>query len=302
VRTFALVALAFVVSTGALGCKKRRPPFGAAAGTVTTTGASVGKAKEPPLQVAPTPTWKESVLTFAELPKARGSFSIDKLEGQVTFSGLPEETRVMLGDQTHIAGPGGIVLFKFDLSAAIAKLSPRDAFDYQFKFDPKTTIDLVFSPTAKLSVALPPQSISYALAGLFKGARDVPVALGDGPPRGQHSVLLMGTLTPEALGPAKTIGQIDWIAVGEKQPARLGKVCDGYKRVGDKASDAKTYRLQMVDEKVTVYDVRTSAPVDTREFKAKEQCPMMAFNGAVASYVPADDQKAWLRDLRAKRR
>ena len=101
-----------------------------------------------------------------------------------------------------------------------------------------------------------------------------------------------------------TLEEVDWVAVADKQPARTGKLCDGYKKIGDRSKDGteRAYQLQIIDEKVTVYDVKTSTAVDTKEFKAKNTCPSMVFSGAASSYVSSDDEKAWLRELRTKRK
>jgi hypothetical protein len=293
VKKLVLVGLLLVSTTS---CKKVLKPL-------RRLDPETKAAQAQALATAPTPVWKEHEVTFAELPKARGSFGIQGTGYNVSFASLPAGTKITLNGQTSIADSGGYAVMKVPLDERIAKLSPKDAFDFRFKLDPQAKIDLEFSPTAKLTLDLPSQSVSYALSELYKKAADTPVALGEDKPVANHSVLLVSSLTPESLGPAKTVAEIDWVALSTKQAPRPGKVCTGYKKIGDKGAkdpSEKAYALQMIDEKVTVYEVKTSKAVDSKDFKAKDQCPSMTFGDKATSYVASDEVKAWLRELRAK--
>jgi hypothetical protein len=296
-KHYLLIAALLLATTG---CKKllKKSSKGSSSGASGPSQPSVASGRTTP----PTPTWKESEVTFLELPSARGSVRLKGTDLAIQFSGLPKETKLTVDGQTSTADASGFIATKLDISSRLAKLAPKDAFDFRFKLAPETKIDLDFGPTAKLTLDVPSISVSFALTDLYKAAPDAPITLGDEKPPAQHTVLLMAS-SVEPLGPAKSLGEVDWVAVQTKLPAREGKSCGGYKKTTDGGSQSeRAYTLQMIDEKLTVYEVKTGVQVATKDFKAKNECPMLVFNGIASSYASNEEKKVWLRELRTSKK
>lgn len=247
---------------------------------------------------APVAEWKDSQVSFKGT-KAKGSVLMRGTSYDVSFSDLPANAKVTVGGKSASANSSGYVAQKVDVTERLAALAPKDAFDSSYAFDPQTKAEVEFSPTAKVMLDLPARPAAFGLSDLFKKAADTPVPFVTSQPAGSHTVVLT-SIPAEVLGPAKTLKEVDWVAVSENLPPRKGKTCSGYKK--DKG-DTRTssYQLEMVDQRLSVYEVATSKLVEAKDFKASETCPMMTFNGAAKSYPPAADPKRWLRELRAKK-
>lgn len=289
-RASTALLVALVALSGAAGCKKPR-----ASSRTTATVTS-----------PPTLVWKDMSIEMKELPGARGDVFLAKtLAYQVSFSGLPEGTTLAVGGgEVRSAGVGGMVESSVDLADAVAALPPAQALDYTFHVDPKATATLTFPGGVMSSFAMPPTSVSFSITDGLKACSDTPMTFGkkDAAQPSEHTIVYLGT-SAEVLGPAKTMADVDWVALEQPSGTRNGKKCSGYKKTGAaKAdSDEKTYVLSMVDRKVTVYERRTSKAIASREFKAKEVCPMMSFGDEAKSYPDSEEIKAWLRTVRGQK-
>ncbi len=248
--------------------------------------------------VAPKVAVKDQEVTFSGV-STKGRVSLKDASYNLWLSDVPENAKVLLAGKTFTPGSGGIVDAKIDLSDKIATISPKEAFDTSFKFDPKFKIEVEFGPNAKVSFDAPPVPLWIGLADYYKDAADSPVALAKPSPGAEHTVVSLLSTVPEALGPAKTLKDIDWVAVGENLAPRSGKTCSGYKKTGDDKGPEKSFIVELVDRKVTVFDAATSKVIDSKEFKANNECPMMAFGGNARAYASSDEQKSWLRTLRS---
>lgn len=286
-RTVLLLSLAAALASGQLGCKKKL--FDRRTGSQAAPTAP------------PTPVWKDHEVSFREID-AKGNFHVGSTKLDVSFRSLPAGTTIATGNDRRTADASGNASLQVDLGATIAKLPPRDAFDYKFRLDPRAKVELDFGGGVKLTLDAPATSVSYGLTEMFKKAVDAPINLP--PPEtapAEHTVVLLGAGSADAIGPATTVDAIDWAATVTNLPERSGKTCSGYSKSGTKDGD-KSFVLKMVDQRVDVFDVRTSRPVSSREFKAREDCPMMAFGNAAKTYASTDEQKAWLRELRTGKR
>jgi hypothetical protein len=244
--------------------------------------------------------WKDGTLEFKELPNAHGRFSIEKsLAYDAQFDGLPEGTTLSV-DGVKV-GTGSTISWRSSMTDGIAALSPTDALDHKFKIDPKKSATLTFSTGATVTFPLPAQGPWYALGEALKGAVDRPVSFGskDSGKVLAHSVAMLVSST-EVLGPAKTMAEVDWVAIEGAATERAGKTCSGYTKSGSKGGPEKKFDLKLVDKTVSVIERTTSRVVAKREFRARNECPMMAFGGEAKSYPRTDEIKEWLRDLRSK--
>ena len=265
----------------------------------TASEADAG-ASSTPLSAPPTPQIRELDITFRET-KARVSLFLHGTSYDISFFDFPPSAKVSVGNNALTTDTTGFITAKVDLSDAIARLAPQDAFNPAFKLDPKTKLALSFGPQANLLLDAPPITTSRALIELFQKASVTPFSVGAPPKPGAHTVILIGPVTPDVLGVAKTVADIDWVALIEKQPARSGKTCSGYRRSGDPQGVASSLGLKLLVEKLSVFEVRTGKPVADKVFTAPNDCPQGGI-GELKSYVSVDEQKRWLKQLTATRR
>jgi len=295
---FALGLMVAVLGSGA-GCKRilREVAKKAKEESVRSEESAA-----PTLSAPPAVTWKDDEVSFVGL-NTKGRFFIRGTSYDIAFSDLPEGATVSANGKVEPASSSGYVSTRVDLEERIVNLPTKDAFDPKFKLDPNVVIEVVFSPTAKVTLNAPARVVAFGLSDMYKKAADTPLTfLGEEPPK-EHTIANV-ILTPEAIGPAKTLKDIDWVALGENQPPRKGKTCTGYtsSSKGKEKGPEKSYPLELIDRKVSVYEVATSKRVESKLFPADERCPMLAFSGAAKSYPSSAVEKSWLRELRTKKR
>lgn len=285
-----LVGLAFVLLLG--GCKKmlqRRDPSGADAGFTT----------EPTLESSPplTPQWRDLEVRFSAT-SAIGTFSYNATKLTASFREVAPGDSIEMGTDRATATTSRFMSAQVDMGAKLAKLRPSDAFDFKFRFNPETKVNLVLGQRP-VTIDAPPQPVAFALTSAFKKVADAPLALP--PPEKaptEHTILFIDTLNSEPIGPATTVDAIDWVAIGTKLPDRRGKPCPT-KKTGDSTGD--DVPLVLRDEHLVVFDVRTTKEVAAKDFKAPEACPSFIFTKEATSYPSKDEMKAWLRSLRTKK-
>jgi hypothetical protein len=93
------------------------------------------------------------------------------------MSDFPEKAKLIVAGKTFTPSSGGILDAKIDLSEKLSALSPKQAFDTSFKFDPKLKMEIEFGPNAKVTFDAPPVMLWIGLGDLYKSAADSPVAL-----------------------------------------------------------------------------------------------------------------------------
>ena len=93
----------------------------------------------------------------------------------------------------------------------------------------------------------------------------------------KHSVFLAAPHLPaqaaQVLGPATTVADIDWVAVLEDRGWDESATCD-YTDTGE--TYVKKLKQRRAQKTVTIYDRRTGAAVDAKEFVAAGACPEIA--------------------------
>jgi hypothetical protein len=278
---FALVA---AVSLNASVCKRK-------------SDESSQDAPPPAPTLMPSVTWTEHEGKIGETG-AKIRSNVFDLDWTISFDKLPKGSRVHVGDKEALADESGSATVKIPMAETIGALSPKDAFDHTFKVDPKLTIEISFPNAIKVATSVPPTAVNFGVAKAFETLKDKPVLFGAEPPGNpeKHTVVMATHVTPEALGPAATMRDVDWVALTDPQPERRGKMCTGYK---DK-SGAPTVSLQMemVDWIVTIYERKTAKAIEKKKFAASETCPMLAMFGKANTYPNDADIKKWLRERR----
>ncbi|MFO0551175.1 MAG: hypothetical protein U0271_22485 [Polyangiaceae bacterium] len=234
--------------------------------------------------------------------KADGEIScFGELECTLRLNKLPEDTKVKIGEVEETASSAGSVSVKFDMGDVIAKAAPTDALRYDKKVDPARNVDITFPDGVKVSEKLPSLSTNYMIESTLKKKlpNATPVLFGKeaDAPNKTHTIFLTDQLgSDDIFGPAKTMSEIDLVAVGESLPERDGnKKCSGYKANGE-TGPGRDADLYLVDKEVKLYERRTGKIVDTKKFEAKAgECPMFANGSKATEYADSREIAAWLR-------
>lgn len=282
-----VVALVTACALSSTGCnvlsKLRRGKEDAGA------GASV-------LTAPPKPQLRDDGITFdAKETKAKVYTKLDGTSFEVTFFDFPPGSKVSVGATPIALSPEGFATTKLDITPRLLQLPPKDALDAAFKLDPQVKVTLEFNPQAKLTVDLPPFPTAFPLKEYFKKMAGKPVAFGPGPKSGQHSALFLDSTKPEAFGPARALGDIDVIAIPEIQPPHAGKKCGGYKKIGETTGPDRSFELQLIDDKVSLFDLRSGKALGQKVIAAPNQCPTAALGGVAKSYAAAEDSRRWVK-------
>lgn len=293
----ALVGILAWTSLALGACRRRPPPMDDGPSQVaSTTGASV--TVDPP-KTTPKGEWTSyGSLKFTNYERGLISVMYKLDRAEVTFSGFPKGTKVMVGEKAATLEDFQHTV-TVDIGAAYGDLDAKMAFEREIVVRPKQKLTITFSNGVTFEDSLPrvPQPDTNKV---LAGATEHSVQLGDeGEKRGGlRSVAFLDTSRGEVVGPAKTLREVDWVAVRQNQAARPGKSCS-YQRTD---LQAVAYRLDMVDQTVTVHDRHTGQRVHQKTFKAREQCPTIAVGGHAESYPSYDEMKAWLRGVAAKKK
>jgi hypothetical protein len=251
-----------------------------------------------PKQKAPTPEWKGE--DEVVLGKAKGRFSVsEKLSLRLALSPVPKGTKVTSGAFEDTARSDGTqVLVDVDVSEALGKVKPDEAFNYKTKWKSGVKFVVALVGHEAVEIEAPAVAPNYGLKRALEGVKDRPVTFVNEPadaPK-EHSVVYIGTLTPKVFGPAKTVSEIDWVALHEDLPARRGKMCPGYK--DDKGGSPRTLPVEMQDREVVIFERKTAKEVARKKFEAPEKCPMFAFGDTAKSYPNERQIESWLRSQR----
>lgn len=291
-----LVAIALAVSL--LGCRKmlqKRTPQTYDAGRFTSL--EVRDAGPPTM----TPRWRDTEVSFDGVT-GTVSFSYNGTKLLASVRDAKPGDSIEIGADKATATSTRYMSAQADVGDKLVKLKPSDALDYKFRFNPEVKVNLVLNGNA-VTIDAPSQAVSYAITGAFRKVADTPLALPlpDKPPT-EHTVLFAdGVSGGEPIGPAATVDAIDWVALTTKLPDRTStKMCTGYKKAGEPGG-GDALALIMHDQKLSVYDVRHSKEIASKDFKAPDQCPSVTFTREASSYASRDDMKAWLRTLRTKK-
>jgi hypothetical protein len=323
-RTLLLtVALAFAAPSTLSGCKKPETTAEAEDEDEDSDKKSKKKKKKgsddedgekkSKKKIAKTPDGVK--LSFEKKPGTKIDVAVSEVnaKGDITCFGgldctlklekLPDGTKVKVGD---IVGESknDRVSVKFDMGDAIAKAAPGDAMKYDKTIDPERSVELEFPDGAKVTEKLPGITTKYMIESELKKqlANGTPVLFGKeaDAPQTTHTVLnLAGSLGMDnVMGPAKTMAEVDRVAVEEQLPKRPGnKKCKGYKATGE-TGPGREADLFLVDWEVKLVERRTGKVIETKKFDAPTRCPMFAQGNETTSYPDSRAVTMWLRSKR----
>jgi hypothetical protein len=299
-----LLSASVSVSVAGAGCGKRgddaddrpppRPAFpDAAPRTVPTPpGASIA--------------WRDGILgkdyTLPHLPYGSGGAMIDGDKLRIRFDKEnPNVRAVNVGGEPLVDGERLI-----DAGALLGALPVATAFaatdgDAPMTVDPDVAIEVELHDGAKVTTEVPVLPVQRANLHVFLREALVAgrgVVFGPAPTAARPSIVYWWP-TLAVVGPAKTLGEVDWIALREELPhAASTRTCGGFPRIG------RPIPLRRTQAKIVVTDVRSGARVAEQTIVAADKC------GAIAYVDPADkqlyteshvDEKqvvAWLKTLK----
>ena len=304
--------LSFAVLTSAAGCKKDAPPSeGDSSDKSGASSDSKSKKSDKPAAKTPDgvtlewskPTGSVSKLTFTKL-EAKGELSCFGGTGcAVRLEKLPEGTKVKLGAKEEVAKASALRV-EFELGDALGKATPKDALSYDRTVDPGLSLEVTFPDGAKVSGALPGVTAKYMLEQDLekKLANGTPVLFGKEPDAAPaaHTILFLGALMEDekVMGPAKTMAEIDLVAVHTALPKKSGdKKCTGYKATNEQGPGREA-DLMLVDWDVSLIERKTAKVIEKKTFEAEKRCPMFAQGNETTSYPDRREIQTWLRSKR----
>jgi hypothetical protein len=308
----ATTMLALVASMAVVGCNEAASSDVPADAKAKGGDESSSKEKEK----SPPPKTPEGVKLSFEAGKsgastkikidntqASGDIGCFSLECTVRITKLPEGTKVKVGEHEGTADARSVSV-PMDIAEAVGNGAPKDVLAYDKTLDTKVTVEITFPDGVKISGTVPPVTVKYAVEKeMQKLLNGTPVLFGkeaEAAPA-QHTIFFPGVGSQPlegVLGPAKTMKEIDWVAVEQKLPERSAdKKCSGYRATGE-TGPGKDANLFLVDSEVRLVERKTGKVLDTKKFEAKGGCPMFASGDKATQYVARDAIMAWLRTKR----
>lgn len=172
--------------------------------------------------------------------------------------------------------------------------------------DPATTVKLTFADGKSIQGPLVPFDSPWPPDGLRK-AIEQPLQFGasEPPHAGAHSILFYRDAEDSAafvFGPARTLHEVDWVAVRSKPEHRDGgRKCDGYTVLGG-GGPAESFPLEVEALTLSIRDRRSGAEITSKTFVARKECPSSITNGKALSTVYWIAQQEWALSELKKRR
>lgn len=239
--------------------------------------------------------WAESYKLTVTGSKAEATFFMtqeaDKppLELRASFSEFPRGTKVEVGGESSTVGDSGYWSTMIDVKPTIVKLSLDD-----LKAPAELGLDVSIQPEGGSAgkAHLPKQDLKGGLRAAFTKARDGGIDFGAGDaavakPRGV--AVLGGSSDLEFIGAARTLQEVDWVALAEEVKAPRGtKKCDFQKG---------PVTLELKDATVLLFDRRTGKKVEETVLHSDEECPRFAFvqDGKTSNTVDSEQVVTWAR-------
>jgi hypothetical protein len=265
------------------GCDRLSPPdktspAPGASGPVTVTWVDPGK-----LRVEGTQGEATFLLTKdADKPPLRLVFSL---------SDFPVGTKVKVGSEAGLVGASGSFSSLCDVTSVFVD---QTLDDVRGKVDLKVPITIEITGSALVTTELPKQTVKDGVRAALLRARDGGFTLGptdkaQGKPRG--AALLSGSSDVEFIGTAKTLLEVDWVAVGEEpERPRASKSCN-FKE--------GPITVELFDAKTTIVERRSGRKVAEKVILARNECPKFALidmtNRSAKRSADKDDLVAWVR-------
>jgi hypothetical protein len=281
-----------------LACKRLAQE---AARETGVTGATT--AATPPAPVGPVSlTWEQSYKVVAQGVKGEGTFFVTKdadkppLRLTASFHDFPAGTKVKIGPEQGVLSSSGFFSTMVDIKPAVIKQMLPD-----LKGPVELDLDLTLEvPGAQpVTTKLQKQDVKDGVRFALLKARDGGVSFtpDDQPaPQPRGAAVLSAYSDLEFVGNAKTLLELDWVAIAEDQ-----KEPRGTKQCQFKEGPST---LKMFDAAATIVDRRSGKVIAEQTLKASDECPMFALvdktDNSTKNSVAQKDVVAWARTELAK--
>ncbi len=257
---------------------------------------------DPSTKPTPTLTWEtpKGAATFAG-ETGRIGFDLSGPSYAASATSLPTGSTLKLGNLSTGLDTSLSAQLRVEVSEKLKALSVKDAFSTTNELDPGVNVEVVFPGNRVVRFPAPARDTRYALVRWYANAGKGPLLFAGetAAPRKEHTLfkyqeIIMGD--PVVFGPAKTVSEIDWIALPIDLPPRSGRTCAGYKKSGAGAGE-DSFVLSMRDQDITIYDRLSGKKIDSKSFPGEDRCPEMAFarGGILYSYPKEEPIVAWLK-------
>jgi len=200
-------------------------------------------------------------------------------------------TSFTVGDQT---GNDDTPLVRVKLGEQVARLTIAQVKDEQ-PVDFHLTLTVDVPRRGESTAPVPPMKVGRAVVDMMRAAAERPLKLpGDTDAPAKHTVLFAADNAWEAEidGPAKTVADIDWVAVAKRGDEKTVTSCTYTSDRGGFTVPVKGF-----DTTVVIYERRTHKVIDKMEAPAyAEECPSSATSGQYSFDAKNDYKpiKAWL--------
>ena len=257
---------------------------------------------DPPPATAPSATWTGQRLTVAGHPSWKLSVSYGvgdevavNLEGGARW---PSQTKLIAGSEERWLE--GSTVVKMNLPALYGSVAvQRTDIDAGVYFHsaggaitPEMPLRIRFSNGVEIVTTFPSgTTLGNPADAVMRYAKDKPLVFdGEKDHKGSHSIYYLDSFgSPEVVGSAKNLSDVDWLAVANSKTEKSSKTC-AYVNGG-------SLPLELETQTITVYDRRTHAVVDTKTFGPSRECPTFAFNGRALARPYLDPIHAWFHSV-----
>lgn len=251
--------------------------------------------------------WSEDNGSLALPGRAKGFLRL-RTEGPswaLEVEQFPPGTRIRLAGSEGVVTDRGWLKLRVPAMASLGKVPVAALAERDVGIDPQLELQVEVPGQPPFATRWRPvrgmRSLAEAVTRELEAGRPVELG-GPGAPAADPSVWWPRKRTHLVLGPARTLAEVDWIAVVRDEPAGDPQVCPGSVGGDGKKPDLK---VQVVDLNVTLYDRRSARVVDRKLVKAVLECPAQIpagdEGGAIRQAAPDSDAIAWIRGRRSGR-
>jgi hypothetical protein len=196
------------------------------------------------------------------------AIAIDGTELVLGLHNVPDGTTLSVGSATGTSADGELLL-RLPIADKLAGLS-RSQLVGSEPVDLDATFKLTLARRAESAAKLPRFTLGSAM---HDSAREVLIekklGLGAKAPTTPSIFLAARGLPAPVVGPAKTLADIDWVAVMEDKAALDTETCVYL----DSRRSPKSFRKRVAVKTVTIHDRRTGLVIDRKDFVAPGDCP-----------------------------
>lgn len=251
---------------------------------------------------APEIRWSERNLLVTGHDDWKLHVDYDGGGAKLTMTGWPTDAKVLVGATPVAAGSKDSTAI-FEWLGAVATW--RQDVEAGAYFPPDvsvpgvTPLRITLGSGATIVTTLPAGTAPPQLveAVMTKASRDGLVFDGEPArdPSAPHSIYFLDPMrSDDVVGPAATLGAIDWIATVQSKIESAGGATCAF-------AGGKKYPLERETQTIVITTRRTHDKIDEKVFAAAAGCPMEALDERAIASPARDAVFSWLRDVAKSR-